>query len=223
MIELAPSLLSADFSNLSKDIGILNENKIKYLHLDVMDGNFVPNISYGPGIIKSIRKLTDMIFDVHLMIEKPERYIDAFVDAGADILTFHYEASIHPHRTIQEIKAKGIKAGISLNPSTPLSVLEYIIEDLDLVLIMSVNPGFGGQSYIKAMDEKISDLKKIKEDLNLDFIIEVDGGIKTRNVENVIDRGAELIVSGSDVFKADDITSRIKEYYSIFSKYVRQK
>lgn len=221
MIELAPSLLSADFSNLSKDIEILNENNIKYLHLDIMDGNFVPNISYGPGVIKSIRKLTDMVFDVHLMIEKPERYIGEFVDAGADILTFHYEASIHPHRTIQGIKSKGIKAGISLNPSTPLSVLEYIIKDLDLVLIMSVNPGFGGQSYIEAMDDKISELKKMKDELNLDFIIEVDGGIKTGNVENIINRGAELIVSGSDVFKADNISSRIKEYYSIFSKYDR--
>lgn len=219
MLELAPSLLSADFSNLSKDIKTLNDNDVKYLHLDIMDGNFVPNISYGPGVIKAIRGLTDMVFDVHLMVDKPERYIKDYVDAGADIITIHYEATIHPHRTIQEIKSYGVKAGVSLNPSTPLEVLDYIIEDLDLVLIMSVNPGFGGQSYISAMDEKIRRLKEIKTKRNLDFIIEVDGGIKTTNVENVLNLGAELIVSGSDVFGAEYIEQRIKEYSEIFKKY----
>ncbi len=219
MIELAPSLLSADFSNLSKDIKILNDNGINYLHLDIMDGNFVPNISYGPGVIKAIRGLTDMIFDVHLMVDKPERYIKDYVDAGADIITVHYEATKHPHRTIQQIKSYGVKAGISLNPSTPLNVLDYIIEDLDLVLIMSVNPGFGGQSYIKTMDEKISKLKDIKSNKKLNFIIEVDGGIKTTNVKNVIELGAELIVSGSDVFGANDITQRIIEYKDIFNNH----
>lgn len=216
MLELAPSLLSADFTNLAKDIEKLNQHGVKYLHLDIMDGNFVPNISYGPGLVKSIRPLTDMVFDVHLMVENPDNYIESFKDAGSDIITFHYEASKHPHRTIQRIKQAGLKAGVSLNPSTPLCVLDYIIEDLDLVLIMSVNPGFGGQKYIPAMDEKISKLKKIKDERKLDFIIEVDGGIKTDNVTNVIEKGVDLIVSGSDVFSKNTIDEQLAKYKEIF-------
>ncbi|MDO5717928.1 MAG: ribulose-phosphate 3-epimerase [Tissierellia bacterium] len=219
MLELSPSLLSANFANLEADIKKLEEGGINYLHLDVMDGNYVPNISFGPVVIKSIRPMTDMIFDIHLMIEKPERYIEEFVNAGADILTFHYEASTHVHRTLQNIKSYGIKAGVSLNPATPLDTLEYIINDLDLVLIMSVNPGFGGQSYIEAMSRKIKSLKEMRQKHNADFIISVDGGIKTGNVRNVINMGAELIISGSDVFGADDIMSRLREYKEIFDEY----
>lgn len=217
MINLAPSLLAANFANLEKDIDILNQCEISYLHLDIMDGSFVPNISFGPQLVKSLRPLTEMVFDTHLMIDKPERYIDEFAKAGTDILTFHYEATNHPHRTVQEIKAKGMKAGISLNPSTPLCVLDYIIEDLDLVLIMSVNPGFGGQSFINSMKRKINDLARIKKERNLDFIIQVDGGIKTTNVREIVDMGAELIVSGSDIFGADSVKDRIEEYREILN------
>ena len=148
MLELSPSLLSADFTNLKSDIEILDKSGVKYLHLDVMDGMFVPNISFGPMIIKQLRPLTNMVFDVHLMIEDPDRYVQSFKDAGADILTVHYEACKHLHRTISYIKSLGMKAGVSLNPATNIDVLDYVLEDLDLVLVMSVNPGFGGQSFI---------------------------------------------------------------------------
>lgn len=219
MIELAPSLLSADFTKLDSEIEKLNRNNINYLHLDVMDGIFVPNISFGPAIIKSLRPLSKMVFDVHLMIDKPERFIEVFKNAGADILTVHVESTLHLHSTIQAIKKLGMKAGVSLNPATSLSVLDCILEDIDLVLLMSVNPGFGGQKYIEFTDRKLKNLSRIKKDNNLNFIIEVDGGVKTTNVKRVIENGAELIVSGSDVFCAEDIDSRINEYKEIFKSY----
>ncbi len=217
MLELSPSLLSADFTNLKSDIEVLDKNGVKYLHLDVMDGMFVPNISFGPMIIKQLRPLTDMVFDVHLMIEDPDRYIQNFKDAGADILTVHYEACKHLHRTISYIKSLGMKAGVSLNPATNINVLDYVLEDLDLVLIMSVNPGFGGQSFISSALDKIKNLKKKIEEKNLNVIVEVDGGVKTTNVKDVIEAGAELIVSGSDIFA--DKENRIKAYKDIFKSF----
>lgn len=217
MLELSPSLLSADFTNLKSDIEVLDKNGVKYLHLDVMDGMFVPNISFGPMIIKQLRPLTDMVFDVHLMIEDPDRYIQNFKDAGADIVTVHYEACKHLHRTISYIKSLGMKAGVSLNPATNIDVLDYVLEDLDLVLIMSVNPGFGGQSFIPSALDKIKNLKKKIEERNLNVIVEVDGGVKTTNVKDVIEAGAELIVSGSDIFA--DKENRIKAYKDIFKSF----
>ncbi|BFT66426.1 ribulose-phosphate 3-epimerase [uncultured Parvimonas sp.] len=217
MLELSPSLLSADFTNLKSDLEVLDKNGVKYLHLDVMDGMFVPNISFGPMIIKQLRPLTNMVFDVHLMIEEPDRYVQNFKDSGADILTVHYEACKHLHRTISYIKSLGMKAGVSLNPATNIDVLDYVLEDLDLVLIMSVNPGFGGQSFIPSAIDKIKNLRKKIDERNLDVIIEVDGGVKTTNVKDVIDAGADLIVSGSDVFV--DKENRIKAYKEIFENY----
>ena len=217
MLELLPSLLSADFTNLKSDIEILDKSGVKYLHLDVMDGMFVPNISFGPMIIKQLRPLTNMVFDVHLMIEDPDRYVQSFKDAGADILTVHYEACKHLHRTISYIKSLGMKAGVSLNPATNIDVLDYVLEDLDLVLIMSVNPGFGGQSFIPSALDKIKNLKEKIKERNLNVIVEVDGGVKTTNVKDVVEAGADLIVSGSDVFA--DKENRIKDYNDIFNNY----
>ena len=217
MLELSPSLLSADFTNLKSDIEILDKSVVKYLHLDVMDGMFVPNISFGPMIIKQLRPLTNMVFDVHLMIEDPDRYVQSFKDAGADILTVHYEACKHLHRTISYIKSLGMKAGVSLNPATNIDVLDYVLEDLDLVLVMSVNPGFGGQSFIPSALDKIKNLKEKIKERNLNVIVEVDGGVKTTNVKDVVEAGADLIVSGSDVFA--DKENRIKAYNDIFNNY----
>ncbi|WBB29864.1 ribulose-phosphate 3-epimerase [Parvimonas micra] len=217
MLELSPSLLSADFTDLKSEIEVLDKNGVKYLHLDVMDGMFVPNISFGPMIIKQLRPLTNMVFDVHLMIEDPDRYVQNFKDAGADILTVHYEACKHLHRTISYIKSLGMKAGVSLNPATNIEVLDYVLEDLDLVLIMSVNPGFGGQSFIPSAIDKIKNLKAKIRERNLNVIVEVDGGVKTTNVKDVIEAGADLIVSGSDVFA--DKENRIKAYKEIFKNY----
>ena len=217
MLELSPSLLSADFTNLKSDIEILDKSGVKYLHLDVMDGMFVPNISFGPMIIKQLRPLTNMIFDVHLMIEDPDRYVQSFKDAGADILTVHYEACKHLHRTISYIKSLGMKAGVSLNPATNIDVLDYVLEDLDLVLVMSVNPGFGGQSFIPSALDKIKNLKEKIKERNLNVIVEVDGGVKTTNGKDVVEAGADLIVSGSDVFA--DKENRIKAYNDIFNNY----
>lgn len=217
MLELSPSLLSADFTDLKSEIEVLDKNGVKYLHLDVMDGMFVPNISFGSMIIKQLRPLTNMVFDVHLMIEDPDRYVQNFKDAGADILTVHYEACKHLHRTISYIKSLGMKAGVSLNPATNIDVLDYVLEDLDLVLIMSVNPGFGGQSFIPSAIDKINNLKAKIRERNLNVIVEVDGGVKTTNVKDVIEAGADLIVSGSDVFA--DKENRIRAYKEIFKNY----
>ena len=217
MLELSPSLLSADFTNLKSEMEVLDKNGVKYLHLDVMDGMFVPNISFGPMIIKQLRPLTNMIFDVHLMIEDPDRYVQNFKDAGADILTVHYEACKHLHRTVSYIKSLGMKAGVSLNPATNIDVLDYVLEDLDLVLIMSVNPGFGGQSFIPSAIDKIKNLKAKIRERNLNVIVEVDGGVKTTNAKDVIEAGADLIVSGSDVFA--DKENRIRAYKEIFKNY----
>lgn len=210
MIKLSPSILSADFSRLGEQIKEIERCGADWVHIDVMDGMFVPNISFGAPIMKAIRSLTNMIFDVHLMIEEPSRFIKDFVDAGADMITVHYEADRHIHRTIKYIKSFGVKAGIALNPGTPVSVIEDLIEDLDMVLIMSVNPGFGGQKYIDFSGKKISKVKALKEKYNRDLFIQVDGGIDASNVNHVIQCGANSIVAGSAVFKNNEIEKNIK-------------
>lgn len=212
MAMLAPSLLAADFAILKEEIQKIERGGADYLHLDVMDGNFVPNISFGPPVIKSLRRITELPFDIHLMIDSPEKYIKNFVDVGADIITIQAESTIHLHRTIQIIKSFGVKAGLSLNPSTSLETLEYVIDDLDLILIMSVNPGFGGQSLIPAMKGKIRRTKELIEERNPNIILEVDGGIKLNNVKEIVDCGADLVVSGSDIFGAKDIVKRTKDF-----------
>ncbi|HPP31538.1 MAG TPA: ribulose-phosphate 3-epimerase [Soehngenia sp.] len=212
MTRIAPSILSADFLNLKQEILDIQLGGADLIHLDVMDGNFVPNITFGMPIIKSIKKISSIPLDVHLMIDKPERYIDDFIDAGADILTIHAEATTHLHRTIQLIKSRGIKAGVSLNPATPLDILEYIMDELDMILIMSVNPGFGGQSFIKAVERKIETLKnRISSDYS-SILIEVDGGIKLDNAKHIAELGADILVIGSDIFSYNDVRARTEQF-----------
>lgn len=199
---VAPSLLSADFMNLQSEIEMLNQSDADWLHLDIMDGVFVPNITFGMPVISQIRKLTQKVLDVHLMIVQPERYINEFRAAGADILTVHYEAVTHLHRCVQQIKEAGMKAGVSLNPHTPISSLDSIISDLDLVLIMSVNPGFGGQKFIPESLNKIKALKAMADEKNPELIIEIDGGVSPDNVKMLAEIGVNAVVAGSAVFKA---------------------
>ncbi|NLY67511.1 MAG: ribulose-phosphate 3-epimerase [Tissierellia bacterium] len=212
MVKVAPSILSADFANLKGQIEKLEKGGADYIHLDVMDGNFVPNITFGPPLIKKIRNITDIPFDVHLMIEKPERYIEDFVKAGADIITVHVEASVHLHRTIEAIKSYGVKAGVALNPATPLSSIEYVLEYLDLVLIMTVNPGFGGQKFIESTKRKIRKLRQIVDEKNLNLLIEADGGIKLDNYKEIVECGLDIIVVGSGIFEAEDIVERTRMF-----------
>lgn len=211
---LAPSILSADFSRLGEELALVEKNDVSMLHIDVMDGMFVPSISLGFPVIESIRKDSGMIFDVHLMIKEPERYLERFAAAGADIITVHAEACLHLHRTIQQIRQLGKRCGVALNPATPLSALDYVLEDLDMVLLMTVNPGFGGQSFIPAMYEKIHGLRELITKKNLNIDIEVDGGIKTANVGRVIEAGANVLVAGSAVFEGD-IEGNIREFQKI--------
>lgn len=208
---IAPSILSADFLNLGRDIEMVNNSEADWFHLDVMDGRFVPNISYGMSIIKTMKKVAMKTFDVHLMIVEPEKYFSDFKDAGADILTVHYEASTHLHRNIQAIKALGMKAGVSLNPHTPVQVLEDIIADLDLVLIMSVNPGFGGQKFIPQALEKVKKLKKMITDSGSAALIEVDGGVTLDNAPTLVASGADVLVAGNTVFSSPDPAATIKQ------------
>ena len=210
MVNLAPSILSADFCNLGAQVKTVEETNTEFLHRDIMDGSFVPNISFGFPVIKALRKNSKMIFDVHLMIENPSKYIDEFVNCGADIITFHYEAERHIDRTVNYIKNKGCKVGIALNPATPVSVLKNILPSLDMVLIMSVNPGFGGQSFIEYSIDKIQEVKNLAKKLNKqNLLIEVDGGVDTHNIKSIVEAGANVLVAGSAVFRENKIKENI--------------
>ena len=200
---LSPSILSADFAKLGEDVKAAANAGAQWVHIDVMDGAFVPNISLGFPVIKSLRKETDKVFDVHLMIEEPGRYISEFAEAGADLITIHVEAAKHLHRAVQQVKAAGCKVGISLNPATPLCALDHILDEIDMVLIMTVNPGYGGQAYIDAMDQKIRDLRKMADERGLDLDIEVDGGVTADNIAHIKECGANIFVAGSAVFNGD--------------------
>ena len=209
MVKLAPSILSADFSILGAQVMELDKSGADYIHIDVMDGNFVPNISFGIPVIRAIRKVTAKPFDVHLMIEEPGRYIEDFVKAGADIITVHYEADRHIDRTLNLIKGFGKKASIALNPGTPVALLKDLLMDLDMVLIMTVNPGFGGQKFIDYSKNKVAELKKMADDMGKVIEIQVDGGIDASNIGSIVKQGANVIVAGSSVFKNKDIVSNI--------------
>jgi len=207
---IAPSILAADFGNLQRDIEMVNNSEADWIHVDIMDGVFVPNISFGMPVLKVISKLSTKTVDVHLMIVDPDRYIKTFADLGSEILTVHYEACNHLHRTLQAIKAHGMKAGVSLNPHTNINVLEDTIQDIDLVLIMSVNPGFGGQSFIENTYAKIKQLKELIKRKGASTIIEIDGGVTDKNARQLVDAGADVLVAGSFVFKSDNPSATIK-------------
>ena len=209
MISIAPSVLSADFTKLESQIKEVENGGAEVLHIDIMDGHFVPNITFGPFILKQIRKVTNLVLDVHLMISEPDKYVPQFVDAGADYITVHQESTLHLHRSIQNIKNLGVKAGVSLNPGTHESTLKYVMDDIDLVLVMSVNPGFGGQKFIPSSHEKIRSIKSMIESSGRDIIIEVDGGVTKENAEDIVRSGARWLVAGSAVFNKPNIADAI--------------
>ena len=211
MKKIAPSILSADFARLGEEVAAIEAGGADYVHIDVMDGHFVPNITIGPLIVQAVRRVTALPLDVHLMIAEPDRYIADFAKAGADIIVVHAEATNHLHRTVQLIKSLGKKAGVSLNPATPLNVLDYVLEELDLVLLMTVNPGFGGQSFIDACLPKISALRGIMDRRGIEAELEVDGGVKTDNIARIAHAGADVFVAGSAVFGSPDYAATIAE------------
>jgi ribulose-phosphate 3-epimerase len=211
MAILAPSILSSDFSNLAQQIRLAEMGGADWIHCDVMDGHFVPNITFGPLIVKAARKCTKLPLDVHLMIENPDKYLEDFAEAGANHLLVHYENVVHLNRTINKIKELGMKGGIAINPSTPITVLKYIMEYADSLLIMSVNPGFGGQSFIPNSIEKIKEAVKLREELHTNFLIQVDGGIDAKNIKMLLDAGCDAFIIGSSIFKSDNITAAATE------------
>jgi ribulose-phosphate 3-epimerase len=211
MIKIAPSILASDFSKLGEEIGKVEKAGADLIHIDVMDGHFVPNITFGPPVVKALRKTTGLVFDVHLMIENPDQYIDSFADAGADIISVHVESCYHLNRTVQKIRQAGKKAAVALNPATSISTADWILGDVDMVLLMTVNPGFGGQSYIESMTEKIRSLRRIINDKGYNIDIEVDGGIDLTNIYRVTEAGANVIVAGSTIYKAEDTVQIIRE------------
>lgn len=211
MVKIAPSILSANFLKLGEEIKAAEVAGADMLHIDIMDGHFVPNITIGPFIVESIRKVTLLPLDVHLMIEEPDKYLGDFIKAGADYLTVHYEASVHLHRTVHRIKESGVKAGVSLNPATPVWNLEHVIPDVDIALLMSVNPGFGGQKFIPQIIDKIKELKNFIKKKRLSTFIEVDGGVKLDNAKDIASAGADILVMGSAFFDSDDYGTIIKK------------
>lgn len=214
-MKLAPSILSADFANLLEDVKKIERGGADYIHVDVMDGHFVPNISFGAPVMKCLNGKTCVPYDVHLMIENPDDYIADFVTPQTEYITVHQEACRHLHRTIQNIKSKGIKAGVSINPATPVETLSCILEDVDLVLIMSVNPGFGGQKFIPSAVRKVQELAEIKRANGYDFVIEIDGGVTLDNAKMLAEAGVEMAVAGSAVFKADDVEETVRKFKAV--------
>lgn len=208
-MKIAPSILSADFARLGEDVKKIEKYGADLVHIDVMDGKFVPNITFGIPVVKSIRSHSSLLFDVHLMIEEPSKFIDEFINVGADIITVHYEADRHIDRTINYIKSKNVKAAIALNPGTPVALIKDLIPSLDMVLIMSVNPGFGGQKYISYCTNKIKELRELSQKLNKELLIEVDGGVTCHNIKEISESGADIVVAGSAVFKNGEIEKNI--------------
>jgi ribulose-phosphate 3-epimerase len=217
MKKIAPSILSADFSRLGEEIRAVEQAGADLIHIDVMDGHFVPNITIGPSVIESLRGITKLPFDVHLMIENPEKYIGAFLSAGSNMITVHVEAATHLHRLVEMIRESGCKPGVSLNPATPLDQVEEILPDVDLLLVMTVNPGFGGQKFIKSMENKIKKARNLVDRLSPDTLIEVDGGITLQNIKAVSDAGADIFVAGASVFKSGDYQRTIGEMKRILN------
>ncbi|HET6488206.1 MAG TPA: ribulose-phosphate 3-epimerase [Syntrophales bacterium] len=216
--QIAPSILSADFSRLGEEIKAVEQAGADLIHVDIMDGHYVPNLTIGPGVVSSLRKTTRLPFDVHLMIEDPDRYIDAFIDAGSNMITVHAEAVVHLHRTVHYIKGKGVRAGVSLNPSTPLCCIEEILPDIDLLLIMTVNPGFGGQKFISGMLPKIRRAKDFVQTKNLGLAIEVDGGVTAENIGTLAGAGAEIFVAGASIFGSPSYADTIRRMKAILDE-----